>query len=256
MLSVICVRRRQTGRPRGGYRLADQFDPYYTWLGIPPEEQPPDHYRLLGLRRAENNREVIENACFRVTAYLRTLQLGPHLALSQKLLNEVAAAKACLLDPDKKALYDASLARPAGDRPMPPPLPAWLDAGHEVEPLRVPAPRQPWSFVAMSIAVVLGLFLVVAILWMLLRIWDANSGQEEFNLEMEKATVTQLAFSPRGDRLLVVTEDRICLWDLRSGREIEHYPFDAAAAFSPDGSMAVFSRQRGSSAYLYRLPAE
>ena len=28
--------------------MSDHFDPYYTWLGIPPEEQPPDHYRLIG----------------------------------------------------------------------------------------------------------------------------------------------------------------------------------------------------------------
>ncbi len=27
----------------------DSFDPYYTSLGIPPEEQPPNYYRLLGL---------------------------------------------------------------------------------------------------------------------------------------------------------------------------------------------------------------
>ena len=25
------------------------FDPLYKWLGIPPDEQPPHHYRLLGI---------------------------------------------------------------------------------------------------------------------------------------------------------------------------------------------------------------
>ncbi len=25
------------------------FDPYYRWLSIPREEQPADHYRLLGI---------------------------------------------------------------------------------------------------------------------------------------------------------------------------------------------------------------
>jgi hypothetical protein len=25
------------------------FDPYHVWLGIPPHEQPPNHYRLLGI---------------------------------------------------------------------------------------------------------------------------------------------------------------------------------------------------------------
>ena len=30
--------------------LQEKFDPYHIWLGIPPEEQPPNHYRLLGCR--------------------------------------------------------------------------------------------------------------------------------------------------------------------------------------------------------------
>jgi hypothetical protein len=54
----------------------------------------------------------------------------------------------------------------------------------------------------------------------------------------------------------VAWDGQAILWDLRSGRELHRYPFDATAAFSPDGSTAVFSRQRDSSAYLYRLPAE
>ena len=28
--------------------MAEKFDPYHEWLGIPASEQPPDHYRLLG----------------------------------------------------------------------------------------------------------------------------------------------------------------------------------------------------------------
>ncbi len=42
--------------------MSADFDPYYTWLGIPPEQQPPDHYQLLGLRRFEDNAAVIESA--------------------------------------------------------------------------------------------------------------------------------------------------------------------------------------------------
>ena len=33
--------------------MSEAFDPYYRWLGIPPGEQPPDHYRLLGIERFE-----------------------------------------------------------------------------------------------------------------------------------------------------------------------------------------------------------
>jgi len=85
------------------------FDPYHNWLGIPLEEQPPNHYRLLGLRPFEDNPEVIDNAADQRMTYLRTLQTGKHILLSQRLLNEVAAARLCLLRADTKAAYDADL---------------------------------------------------------------------------------------------------------------------------------------------------
>ena len=99
----------------------EPFDPYYQWLGIPPEEQPPNHYRLLGIRLFEENTEVIQNASDRQMVHLRTFQNGPRAAQSQKLLNEVAAAKICLLSPDKKATYDARLRVPHSEPAGPPP---------------------------------------------------------------------------------------------------------------------------------------
>ena len=89
--------------------MDEPFDPYYKWLGIPPEEQPPNHYRLLAVRPLESDGDVIESAADARMAHLRTYQAGKHSALSQKLLNEVASAKVCLLNPDKKAQYDAQL---------------------------------------------------------------------------------------------------------------------------------------------------
>ena len=88
---------------------SEPFDPYYHWLGIPPEEQPPNHYRLLGIQPLEENREVIQNAADRQMAHLRTFQSGPRAAASQKILNEVSAARVCLLSPEKKAAYDQPL---------------------------------------------------------------------------------------------------------------------------------------------------
>ena len=85
------------------------FDPYYLWLGIPPQEQPPNHYRLLGVQVFESNPEVIREAVMRQSGHLRTYQLGQHTALTQKLLNEVSAAKVCLLDSQRKAAYDVRL---------------------------------------------------------------------------------------------------------------------------------------------------
>ncbi|MEA1950961.1 MAG: hypothetical protein U9N87_06220, partial [Planctomycetota bacterium] len=85
------------------------FDPYHQWLGIPPAEQPPDHYRLLGILQFEDDPTVIENAADRQMAHLKTFQTGPRSADSQRLLNEVAAARVCLLSPDKKEAYDQQL---------------------------------------------------------------------------------------------------------------------------------------------------
>ncbi|MEN6493760.1 MAG: DUF1080 domain-containing protein, partial [Thermoguttaceae bacterium] len=54
----------------------------------------------------------------------------PHSALSQRILNEIAAAKICLFNPDKKADYDTALRSSLAD-PVPPCAP---------EPAVVPAP--------------------------------------------------------------------------------------------------------------------
>jgi hypothetical protein len=89
--------------------VAGSFDAYHRWLGIPPKDQPPNHYRLLTLDPFESDPDVIEAAADRQMGHLRTYQTGPHSDLSQKLLNEVAAAKVCLLNPRKKAEYDARL---------------------------------------------------------------------------------------------------------------------------------------------------
>ncbi len=42
--------------------MAEAFDPYHIWLAIPPEDQPADHYRLLGVKAFETNPDVLESA--------------------------------------------------------------------------------------------------------------------------------------------------------------------------------------------------
>ena len=91
--------------------MAEAFDPYHVWLGITPNEQPANHYRLLGIAAFESDPSVIENAVDRQMVHLRTFQLSRYAKLSEKLLNEVAAAKICLLRPEKKAIYDEQLRR-------------------------------------------------------------------------------------------------------------------------------------------------
>lgn len=89
--------------------MADAFDPYYEWLGIPAKDQPPHHYRLLGLDPLESNGDVIARAADRQMAFVRTFQSGRSAAASQRLLNELSAARSCLLDVARKAEYDAEL---------------------------------------------------------------------------------------------------------------------------------------------------
>jgi hypothetical protein len=85
------------------------FDPYHKWLGIPPKDQPPNHYRLLGVDLFESDPDVIDAAANRQMAYLQGCATGPLVALSQRLLNEIAAARLCLLTAAKKAAYDDRL---------------------------------------------------------------------------------------------------------------------------------------------------
>jgi len=89
--------------------MSEQFDPYHRWLGIPPKEQPPNHYRLLGIELFESNRDVIDSVATRHMSYLQEITDGPHVREAQRLLNELSAARRCLLDPEKKAAYDAEL---------------------------------------------------------------------------------------------------------------------------------------------------
>jgi hypothetical protein len=89
--------------------MTKSFDPYHKWLGIPPEEQPPHHYRLLGIGLFESDPDVIEGAADRQMAHVQTHKTGPNTTYSQQLLNELAAAKLCLLDPAKKLAYDEEL---------------------------------------------------------------------------------------------------------------------------------------------------
>lgn len=94
--------------------VSQDFDPYLEWLGIPASEQPPDHYRLLGVSRFESDAKILRAAADQRFVYLRTFQLSPHSSLAERLLNEIAAAKICLLAPEKKAAYDAELRDASG----------------------------------------------------------------------------------------------------------------------------------------------
>ena len=72
-------------------------DPCYEWLEIQPKDQPSNHYRLLGLELFEENRSVIDTAANRQMSFIKQCQTGTNSELTQKLLNELSAARLCLL---------------------------------------------------------------------------------------------------------------------------------------------------------------
>lgn len=93
------------------------FDPYRKWLGIPEDQRPPTHYQLLGIAADEHDIDVIEAAVLRQSAFVRNFQSGQHAEEATKLLNEIAAARLCLVDRKKRAKYDAELRPKQADAP-------------------------------------------------------------------------------------------------------------------------------------------
>jgi len=161
--------------------MPERFDPYHRWLGIPPEDQPPNYYVLLGLRPFESEADVIQSAADQRMGHLRTFQTGEHSALSQQLLNEVAAARLCLLSPAKKADYDEKLRAKLAKRwgllvaaPLEPKSPAPFDfAQQDRQPGRV-ASRAGTDRTKRGL--VLGAAGVAGVLVVALLVWALGGG--------------------------------------------------------------------------------
>jgi|GEM_PF-1479490 len=86
-----------------------KFDPYQRWLGIPPQDQPPHFYRLLGLELFEADPQVIKAASDNAIAFIQQNAFGEELQQSQKLLQDIGKVTAYLLSPPHKAKYDRKL---------------------------------------------------------------------------------------------------------------------------------------------------
>ena len=89
--------------------MPPRFDPLHKWLGIPPTEQPPHAYRLLGIALFEEDADVIANAADQRMLFIKTFASGPNANVGEGLLNQIAGARLCLLHTAKKSAYDASL---------------------------------------------------------------------------------------------------------------------------------------------------
>ena len=121
--------------------MEESFDAYHVWLGIAPEQQPPNHYRLLGLNLFEDSAEVIDNAADRQMAHLKTVAAGKHAARSQDLLNEISAARVCLQDAARKSLYDEKLKAAMASSPQ---------SANLLKPLRQATPIAPAGTVSQA----------------------------------------------------------------------------------------------------------
>lgn len=117
----------------------EAFDPYHKWLGIPAKEQPANYYRLLGVSLFESNADVISNAVDRIMAHIRGFQTGKRARAAQQILTEISLAKVVLLNPTKKAAYDAELRAAAeGDDPLSGSLPEAISVDSVVQPSPTP----------------------------------------------------------------------------------------------------------------------
>jgi hypothetical protein len=113
--------------------MAEPLNVYLKWLGIPLHQQPPHSYRLLGIELFESDLDIIAHAADRQMSHIRTFTTGEHAALAHQLLNEIAAARVKLLNPQKKATYDTLLqADLVGLQGQP--GPTYATAGYEVPP--------------------------------------------------------------------------------------------------------------------------
>ncbi len=122
--------------------MSEEFDPYMQWLGILAHERPIDHYRLLDIARFSSDPAAITAAADRRMAQIRSYQTGPRGRLTQPLLNEIAAAKLCLLNPAAKSAYDAMLEGLASAT-QPPPIAA--APAYHTPPPPTPPPPPPQS---------------------------------------------------------------------------------------------------------------
>jgi Concanavalin A-like lectin/glucanases superfamily len=146
--------------------MSDTFNPYHRWLGIPPKDQPPDHYRLLGVERFECDREVIRDASERQIAHVRRYASGKHADLANRLLNELATARACLLNAASKAAYDQQLRDQIAEQNPPPvssPTPAITLPSRQLSRGRAQSPRV--EIVKIVVGGMAGLAIGVLLLW-------------------------------------------------------------------------------------------
>lgn len=100
--------------------MSNKFDPYFEWLDISPAEQPADYYRLLGLETFESDQDSIRDHADERMEIVRRHHNGRHSRYSQRILNEISAARSCLLREKLRRIYDAKLKKINAEKQLPP----------------------------------------------------------------------------------------------------------------------------------------
>jgi hypothetical protein len=79
-----------------------------SWLGLPPGEWPPNHYRLLGLEPGESDAGLIEQRVHQRLDAVRRYQMM-HPEQATEAMNRLAQAFVCLTEPAAKRRYDVEV---------------------------------------------------------------------------------------------------------------------------------------------------
>lgn len=87
------------------------LDVYRDWLKIKSPQRPVDYYTLLGLRRFEDDRAVVQRHYRQRSSLVRRYATGKFAKESQDLLDELARGLLALTDAGRKGEYDGSLGR-------------------------------------------------------------------------------------------------------------------------------------------------
>lgn len=85
------------------------FDPYQEWLGVSAPQRPLSPYQLLGLRPMEDDAETVRGAISRQRRAMEQ-QRGTHRQVTwNEVKSELEQAAATLLNPRRKAEFDAAM---------------------------------------------------------------------------------------------------------------------------------------------------
>jgi hypothetical protein len=105
--------------PQAVIAMDDAFNPYYAFLGLDEEVTSPNHYQLLRLKPGEADPAKIAAAADKAATRVRGHRPGENVVPWSMLLDEIQAARTCLLDPAQRAAYEAGLESPAPADPSP-----------------------------------------------------------------------------------------------------------------------------------------